>query len=63
MVCAEVWIWVIVPFDTVRIHGYEAHIGVVHEILLEEVRTVIYLEKLSTQRSICARTPSECKFA
>lgn len=39
VVCAEVWIWVIVPFDPV--HGYQAHISVAHELLSEEIRTMI----------------------
>lgn len=43
--CAEIWIWVIVPFDPV--HGYQTHISIAHEFLPEEVSTVIYLRKLS----------------
>ena len=39
VVGAEVWVWVIVPFDPV--HGYQANIGVAHELLPEEVGTVI----------------------
>ncbi len=45
VVCAEIWIWVIVPFDPV--HGYQTHISIAHEFLPEEVRAVIYWKNLS----------------
>ncbi len=45
VVRAEIWIWVVVPFDPV--HGNQTHISIAHEFLPEEVSTVIYLKKLS----------------